>query len=939
MLRVALRKQCRFMSTLAREKQALPSSAQVVVIGGGIIGNSVAYHLGLMGMKDVVLLEQQQLTSGTTWHAAGLMVTFGSLSETSTELRKYTKQLYIDLEKETGQSTGFKPCGFIELAANQDRLEEYRRISSFNRRCGVDVQEITPEKVKELFPLCRTDDILAGFYVPTDGRVNPVDASMALAKGARNRGVQIHEGQRVARITSENAKSNSQRMYENRNKVTGVEMEDGHVIKAEYVVNCTGMWARQMGENGDKGGKNLHGEAHITIPNQAAEHYYLITDSMKDVNPDWPVIEDPSSYTYIRPEAGGLMVGLFEGHAASWNVKKIPETFSFGEIEPDWERMAPYVEAAMNRVPATYEVGVKKFFCGPESFTPDLGPIVGIAPEMDNYFVAAGLNSIGILTGGGIGRTVAEWIINGKPGVDITGMNIDRFQKYQTNPLYRSQRVEESLGLVYKCHYPYKGKESARGAKFTPFYHSHKQYGAFFREISGWEIPDWYLTSIPSSVPQTIASSDVSREKALDIVAKELGSQHMWACPPWFKHWEAEHKACRENVMLLDMSFMSKFLIQGRDAGECLNYLCTADVNGPVDTITYTQMLNEDGKLEADITVTKISHNKFMVIATDTMHRHVESHLQRLLDPSGEKAVIVHDVTGAYAQLNVQGPKSRELMRAIMRSSSGLPSVEATTPDEIENDNDDDLFSEKNFPFRHAKEIPIGLARVRCARITYVGELGYELHIPVEQALHVYDIVVQCAKDGGEKYNMLHGGLKALASLRLEKGYRDYGHDMDNTDTLLEMGLGFTADYEKIGGFLGKEEVIKQKECEQKRYKGLKKRLVNIMALPRQGEPPMKWSNPQMMYHGETIFRDGICVGDVRIGSYGHTLGGPIGLAHICPPQPENIDIDSAPVIVNKKYIDSGVWEVEINNIRYPVRLSLQPLYDSKNLRIKATEE
>jgi glycine cleavage system aminomethyltransferase T/glycine/D-amino acid oxidase-like deaminating enzyme len=896
------------LSTLARDKVPLPSQARVVVIGGGIIGNSIAYHLGLMGMKDVVLLEQKQLTSGTTWHAAGLMVTFGSKSETSTELRKYTKQLYASLEKETGQSTGFKPCGFIELAANEDRLQEYRRIASFNRRCGVDVQEITPEKIKELFPLCKTDDILAGFYVSDDGRVNPVDASMALAKGAKMRGVRIFEGERVARLTYENSRSNLHGMYENRNRVTGVEMENGHRIQAEYVVNCTGMWARQLGES-----------AGITIPNQAAEHYYLITDAMKDVDPNWPVIEDPHAYTYIRPEAGGLMVGLFEGKAASWNVKRIPDNFSFGEIEPDWERMAPYVEAAMNRVPATYSVGVKKFFCGPESFTPDLGPIVGPAPEMDNLFVAAGLNSIGILTGGGIGRTVANWIVTGKPDVDITGMNIDRFHKYQTNPLYRAQRVEESLGLVYKTHYPYKGKESARGAKFTPFYHLHQQQGAFFREISGWEIPDWYLHSQPNSLPsgeRTVAT--------LAEAAKKLGSQHVWGRPPWFAHWEAEHRACRERVMLLDMSFMSKFMVIGKDAGACLNRLCTADVDGPVDTITYCQMLNEEGKLEADITVTKISPNKFMVIATDTMHRHVETHLQRYLDPTGEKRVVVTDVTGAYAQLNVQGPLSRDLMRAVMRSTNGLTEEESAQQE--------DIFSEANFPFRHAREIPIGLARVRCARITYVGELGYELHVPVEQALHVYQHVTRCAEEG--KFGMLHGGLKALASLRLEKGYRDYGHDMDNTDTLLEMGLSFTADFDKPGGFMGKEAVIAQRDGEQKIHKGLKKRLVNILVLPAEGE--VAGQSAAMMYHGETIFRDGECVGDVRIGSYGHTLGGPVGLAHICPEQPT--DPKAKPVIVNKTYLETGKWEVEINAKRYPIQLALQPLYDPKNLKIKGSE-
>jgi 4-methylaminobutanoate oxidase (formaldehyde-forming) len=351
---------------------SVPSSARAVIIGGGIIGNSIAYHLTRMGIQDVLLLEQHNLTAGTTWHAAGLMCTFGSMSETSTEIRKYSKKLYSELEAETGQSTGFKPIGFIELAAEPDRLEEYRRISAINRKFGVDVQEITPKEVEALFPLCRTDDILAGFYVPDDGRVNPIDASMALAKGARMKGAKICEGVRVVGISED--------IVNGHRKVTGVMTEDGGHIQAEYVVNCAGMWARQLGE-----------KCGVNIPNQAAEHYYIVTDEIEGVDPSWPIIEDTMSHTYIRPEGAGLMVGLFEPKAASWNVKSIPDSFAFGDITPDWERMGPYVETAMNRVPATLNAGIKTFFCGPESFTPDLAPIVGEAPEIRNYFVAAGV--------------------------------------------------------------------------------------------------------------------------------------------------------------------------------------------------------------------------------------------------------------------------------------------------------------------------------------------------------------------------------------------------------------------------------------------------------------------------------------------------------------------------------------------------------------------
>lgn len=803
-------------------------------------------------MKDVVLCEQSKLTSGTTWHAAGLMVTFGSLSETSTEIRKYSKELYREvLERETGQSTGFKPVGFVELAADKDRLEEYRRVAAFNRKCGVEVEEIGPSDVKNLFPLCKTEDILAGFYVKDDGRVNPVDLTVALSKGARMHGVRILEDTRVKEVHTE-------RMMDNFNKkVTGVTLENGHTIKAKYVVNCAGMWARQLGaKNG------------VIIPNQAAEHYYLITESMPEVDPNWPVIEDPSNYTYIRPEAGGLMIGLFEGKAAPWNVKSIPENFSFGEIEPDWDRMGPYVEAAMSRVPATLKTGIKKFFCGPESFTPDLGPVIGESPEIRNYFVAAGLNSIGILSGGGIGRLVADWIINGKPDMDITGMNIDRFQGFQCTPEYRQTRVVETLGMVYKTHYPYKTKETARGAKRSPFYDRLVQKNAYFKDVSGWEGADWFA---PEGVSPTI-------------------EKHSWQRYPFFEYWAREHKACREGVIAMDMSFMSKFLVQGKDAGEALNYLSTANVNGDSNTITYCQWLNEQGKMEADLTVTKITDDKFYVIATDTMHRHVETWMKRNLNPNGNRHVFLTDVTGAYAQLNIQGPRSRELMQAL-------------TDCDMSND---------GFPFRMAKEIDIGLAKVLCARITYLGELGYELHIPCEHALHVYEKVVSV----GDSYGLVHAGLKALASLRMEKAYRDYGHDMDNTDTLLEVGLGFTADYDKQGGFMGKEAVMRQRD-ELKKMNGLRNRLVQVLV-----------TDPEpLMYHGEVIYRNGIRVGDIRAASYGHTLGGAVGLALITAEEGK---------VVNKSYLTEGLWEVEIAGKKYNCKLSLNPMYDPNNKKIKA---
>jgi glycine/D-amino acid oxidase-like deaminating enzyme len=583
----------------------LPERARVVVVGGGVIGTSVAYHLAKMGINDVLLLERDRLTAGTTWHAAGLIVTFGSLSETSTRLRQYTRELYAGLEAETGLSTGLRQCGFIELAADEGRLEEYRRVAAFNRHLGVDVHEISPAEVRELFPLARTDDVLAGFYVAEDGRANPVDVTMSLAKGARQRGVRIVEGVPVTGT------------LRRRGAVTGVRTAFGDV-EAEVVVNCAGMWARQLGE-----------EAGVSIPLQAAEHYYLITEPIDGVRADLPVLEDPSSYGYFREETGGLMVGLFEGAAAPWSVDRVPDAFSFGTLPPDWDRMAPYLEAAMARIPVTATAGVRTFFCGPESFTPDLAPVFGESPELRNYFVAAGMNSIGILTGGGIGRALAAWIAEGRPDVDVTGMHIDRLQPYQRNREYRAARTVEALGQVYATHFPNKAFASGRGARRSPLHDRVEPLRPYRRDVSGWEMPDVYDFS-GSFSPS-------------------------WGRPEWFAQWAAEHRAAREDAIVMDMSFMAKFLVEGPEAGAALEELSANRVSHP-GRVTYTQWLNEGGTIEADLTVTQLDEERFWVVASDTAHRHALTRLRRHL--CGRRAFAA-DVTSGWAQLNVQGPRSR----------------------------------------------------------------------------------------------------------------------------------------------------------------------------------------------------------------------------------------------------------------------------------------
>eukprot|EP00949_MAST-11_sp_MAST-11-sp1_P001301 g1301.t1 len=826
----------------------LPQRARVVVMGGGVIGTSVAYHLAKLGCSDVVLLEQaSQLTAGTTWHAAGLCVTFGSMSETSTNLRRYSKKLYSEiLEEETGQSTGFKGVGFIELATNADRLEHLRRVAAFNRKCGVDVHEISAAEVLKRFPLCRTDDVLAGFLVEDDGRVNPVDATMALARGAKMHGARIFQNVRVENVT---VQPSSGIVLP---RVTGVSTECGQTIEAEYVVNCTGMWARQTAE-----------KAGVCVANQAAEHYYLITEPMSEVDSSWPVIEDPDSYTYIRPEAGGLMVGLFEGRGESWRVDGVPHDFAFGEIDPDWERMAPYLERAMSRVPASLEVGAKSLFCGPESFTHDGAPAIGEAPELRNYFVAAGMNSIGILSGGGVGRLIAQWILDGKPAEDVTGVNVDRMRSFHSTPSFRKERVEEVLGNVYKLAYPNKPTATCRNNKMSPLHSRLEAQGAYFGDVSGWESPLWYS---PDRDP------------------KELAQRLSFGREDWFDLWRQEHEACRNDVALFDMSFMSRFLVVGEDAGRLLNRLSTANVDQD-DMITYTQWLNDDGCVEADVTVAKLAEQEYMVVATDTAHRHVEARIRRVSEDEGLTRAHVFDVTGGMAQINIQGPRSRELLEEVVNED-----LEA-------------------FPFRGVRKLQIGYAEVNAIRITYVGELGFELFVGAEHAINVYDTLLSA----GHEHGLRHAGLKALGSLRLEKGYRDYGHDVDATDSIAEAGLSFTCDFNKPDGFIGQEATLRDREKRGK--KAPSKRLLSLKVLDP--EP--------VLHHGEVLLRDGVVVGDVRAGSYGFTVGGAVGLAMV----------DSGGCSVNKKYIEDAEWKVDIGGILYPIHVSPRPLFDPKNLKIK----
>ena len=814
-------------------QESFPTQAQVVVIGGGVIGCSVAYHLTKLGWRDVVLLERTQLTAGTTWHAAGLIVS-GFSTETDTYMAKYSRDLFEVLGEETGQDTGFKAVGYMQIASNPERLHSLRRRAAYCRGHGVSTEEISPAEIKEMWPLFYTDDILAGFYTAEDGRTNPIDTTLALAKGARMGGARILEETKVTGIKRK------------RGRVTGVVTDKGE-IEAEYVVNCGGMWARGLGKM-----------AGVHVPLHAAEHYYLITEPMAGIQRDMPIVEDPDRFAYYRDEMGGLMLGLFEPVAKPWGMDGIPETFSFGEIPPDWERMMPHLELAMERIPAAKEAGIHKFFCGPESFTPDMGPLMGEAPELANYFVAAGFNSLGILFGGGAGQVIAQWIVDGLPPVDVSDINIARMALFQNNPKYLHDRTVELLGWQY-ISWPNLQPETAREARRSAVHDRLAAAGAYFGSSVGWEYPDWFA-------PQGV----------------EPKVEYSWGRQNWFEYAATEHRAAREDVIMMDLTHMSKILVQGRDAEKILNRICANNVAVPVGRIVYTQWLNERGTIEADLTVTRLAPDCYLVVAVDALHRHVERWLE--LHTPADAHVFVTDVTSGYNILNVHGPKSRELI-------SRLTSAD---------------MSNQAFPYLTMQEIDVGYALVKALRVTYVGELGWELYIPTEFTLHVFDSLVAAGPDLG----LRHAGFQALNTLRLEKAYRDYGYDMDNTDTPLEAGLGFAVDYDKAGGFIGREALLRHKETGV-----LTRRLVQFLL--EDPEP--------LLYGGEPIHRDGKLVGHLSSGGYGHTLGGAVGLGYVENEQGVTAD-----------FIRSGRYEIEVAGVRYPARASLRPMYDPDGKRVRS---
>ena len=814
----------------------VPDRAQVVIVGGGVIGCSIAYHLTKMGVRDVVLLERKELTAGTTWHAAGLITSAGMPNETFVWMSRYTSDLLPTLTEETGQDTGFRRIGHLHLACTPQRVETVTREAIFAKAHGVPIELVGPEEVRRLWPEAKVDDIITAAWVPDEGRANPADVTQAYAKGARMGGATIVEGVAVTGFTTA------------RGAVTGVITERG-TIETDTVVNAAGMWGRQLGAL-----------AGVTIPLQAAEHYYLLTDAVAWAHPDLPVVEDPDRYGYYREEAGGILVGLFEPNAAPWSLDQIPQDLGFAVLPPDWDRMAGFLSDAMDRFPALHDAGIRQFFCGPESFTPDIGPLLGEAPELRGFFAACGLNSLGILLSGGVGSLMAQWIIDGEPPMDVTGMSVDRAMPFMTNRSFRAERGVELLGALFgDSAFPSWQPRTGRDVRRSVIHDRLADAGADFMVLSGYEVPEWF------------ADEGVSHERPQG-----------WARDQSFEAQANEHRAVREAVGVMDMSFMAKILVRGPGAEALLNTVSASNVSVPIGKIVYTQWLTERGGIWTDVTVTRLGEDHFLVVGADIIHRRMIAWLERHAE--GGEFVAITDMSSSRTLLTVQGPRSRELLSRL------------TTAD----------LSNEAFPYMRAKEIEVGNGVALAMRVTYLGELGWELHIPTDHALTVFDALFSAGGDLGIR----NAGLGALNSLRLEKAYRDYGLDIDNSDTLIDVGLDFVVSWDKPGGFIGRDALVKQRDS------GVRvARMVQVLV-----------NDPEPLLYGhEQLYRDGVHVGENRIGAYGHTLGGGVGLAMI-----EREDD------ITDGFIATGTWELDIVGRRYPVTLSLVPMYDPRRERIKA---
>jgi 4-methylaminobutanoate oxidase (formaldehyde-forming) len=810
----------------------VPAHARVVIIGGGVIGCSVAYHLTKLGWQDVVLLERKQLTSGTTWHAAGLIAQLRATAN-MTKLAKYSQELYGNLEAETGVATGFKRCGSITVALTDERREEIFRQAAMARAFGVDVEEISPQEVKERYAHLNIEGVTGGVYLDKDGQGDPANIALALAKGARQRGAKVLERTAVTGVTREGR------------RITGVDWQQGNDsghIKADMVVNCAGMWGHAVG-------KMLN----TNVPLHACEHFYIVSEAIPGLT-QMPVLRVPDECAYYKEDAGKMLLGAFEPNAKPWAMEGIPAEFEFDQLPEDFDHFEPILEAAVERMPMLAEAGIHTFFNGPESFTPDDAYHLGQAPEMDNVWVAAGFNSIGIQSAGGAGMALAQWMDEGDKPFDLGDVDISRMQPFQGNKTYLFERSKETLGLLYADHFPYLQKATARGVRRTPFHNHLLERGAVIGEIAGWERANW------------IANEGQEREY-----------KYSWQRQNFFDNVAAEHRAVRENVGMYDMSSFGKLRVEGRDAEAFLNYIGGGDYSVPVGKIVYTQFLNRRGGIEADVTVTRLSETAYLVVTPAATRLADETWMRRHL---GDFNVVITDITAGEGVLAVMGPQSRALLQAV-------------SPND---------FSNEVNPFGTAQEIEIGMGLARVHRVTYVGELGWEVYVSADQAGHVFETLAQA----GEDFDLKLCGMHMMDTCRIEKGFRHFGHDITSEDHVLEAGLGFAVKTAKPD-FIGREAVLEKKEA------GLENRMLQFKLTD--AEP--------LLYHNEPIVRDGEIVGYLSSGAYGHHLGGAMGLGYV-PCEGEK----PADVL-------ASTYEIDVMGTRVRAEASLKPMYDPTSERVK----
>jgi glycine cleavage system aminomethyltransferase T/glycine/D-amino acid oxidase-like deaminating enzyme len=823
------------MTDLPRPPQPFPARAQVVIIGGGVIGTSVAYHLAAMGRTDVLLLEQGQLSCGTTWHAAGLV---GQLraTENGTRLVQYSTELYARLEAETGLATGFRRCGGVTVARTPERMVQLRRTAATAQAYELECELISPERARELYPVMQVADLAGAIWLPGDGRANPTDLTAALARGARDRGVTVRERTRVTGIRTAGG------------SVTGVRTDQGDV-EAEVVVNCAGQWAKQVGAM-----------CGVTVPLHSAEHFYVVTEQIDGVHRDLPVLRDPDGYTYIKEEVGGLLVGGFEPEAKPWVAPDaIPYPFEFRLLDEDWDHFSILMTGAVERIPALADAGIKMFYNGPESFTPDNQFLLGEAPELRNFFVGAGFNSVGIASAGGAGRALAEWIIEGEPSLDLSAVDIRRFARFNGNNQWLHDRVGEVLGLHYAVPWPNRELVTARPFRRSPAYHLLKEANACFGSRMGWERANFFAP--PGARPVI---------------------EYGWGQQNWQAWSSAEQRAARGGVALFDQTSFSKYLVVGRDAERALQWLCTADVGVEPGRTVYTGMLNARGTYEADITVTRLSADEFLLVSSAASTERDKDHITRRI-PANCRASLV-DVTSSCAVYGVMGPRSRELLSLVSRAD----------------------FSDEAFGFGTSREIDLGYATVRATRITYVGELGWELYVPAEFAVGAYEDLTAAGADLG----LVNAGYYAIESLRLEKAYRAFGRELTPDYNPVEAGLLFACKLRTDISFLGREAV------EKARADGPRRRLVSLVL----ADPAA------MIWGGELVLRDGVAVGQVTSGAWGESLGGCVCLAYVRHPGGGVLTPDVA---------RAGAYQVNVGGHLYPATIHLRPPFDPAGDRVR----